>query len=1012
MKKFNPVFLAGAIISMLAIGVTVYLIQPSKPKLTIVAAATIPSTTARNKEKETEEVEARQRQEFLMTQDPALKRVPREKLAIADEWIDNQRRWLQNNPQDINATIAWEERGPNNIAGRIRAVLFDLNDATNNTVLVGSVSGGLWRTTNFLSGSPTWAKISTVSENLAINCIAQDPRVGFRNILYAGTGEGYSNVDAVRGLGIYKSTDGGLTWALLSATTTGGANVTDFTYVQDLLVYSNGDVYASAISAVFCNRGGVLRSTAASGGASWTRVIGEFVAPFTDCGDAIDFAGYDLEMSASGDLYASIQNFGDGAEQGKIYRSPAGGTVGDFGNWTNITPSAGGSYFQRIDIACAPSNNDRVYAIFQGSASSIVSIKRYSVAGNSWTDVNNATLWCDQGSSTSADFSRNQAWYDLILAVQPNDDATVFAGGVDIMKTTNSGSSWAQITQWASGCASLPQIHADIHNIVYLPGSNNSFVVVNDGGIYYTSDNGASYTVKNTGLNITQYYSVALHPTSGSNYMIGGTQDNGSHKFQNTGINTVTTVTGGDGGFCFIDQSDATTQFTSFTGSQYTISRNSGSSFATTAWFSGADRFINPTDYDNTQNLIYAGYAASQYLRITNIVSGSPSASAFTIGGLTNYSTSAVKVDPNTANRVFMSFASSSASSGDAPILVYIDNANASPSITQITLPTGLGNIGGAYISSIDVEEGDANHLLLTVSNYGVTSVWESTNLGAAWTSLDNNGVNLPDMPIRWGIFIPAGTNPGNGINAIGGILLATERGIFSCGATSGTTTTWTANNTAVGNVRTDMIKLRTNDRTVAAATHGRGVFVGQLFLGALPVTYASFTCKAEAKHNQLNWAVENETNSRGYQLERSYNNNINFENVAFIPSATGSSNKYSYTDALVDLGKENAYYRLKQIDKDGRSQYSTIVQLGRKAGKKFVEYVSADKNRLFIRINNGNLLQQIQVRITDMAGKTLRNLNLNYQTQQIDIASLSAGVYVVEITNKAGERFTQQFVK
>ncbi|HVM88310.1 MAG TPA: sialidase family protein, partial [Puia sp.] len=355
--------------------------------------------------KEEEEVFARIKQEVLMTKDPQLGYVPTDRLEAARQEIIRkmlstpaaQTLGMTPGASTLGAGLTWIERGPNNIGGRCRSILVDYSDATGNTVYVGSVSGGLWKTTNFTSSSTTWSQISSVSENLAITSLAQDPTNS--NILYAGTGEGYFNVDALRGLGIYKSTDGGATWNLLPSTTTGGSNQYDFNYVQKVTVYSNGDVYASGISAVYCNRGGILKST--DGGASWTRVIGVYSGGGS-CSNAVDFNGYDIEFSLSGDIYASVIDYSTGTPAGKIYKSPAGSTVGNSGTWTNVAPSAGtGNYWQRIQVACSPSNNNRLYALFQGTGNGIGAIERSDDGGSTWTNITNSNKWCDGGSSAS-----------------------------------------------------------------------------------------------------------------------------------------------------------------------------------------------------------------------------------------------------------------------------------------------------------------------------------------------------------------------------------------------------------------------------------------------------------------------------------------------------------------------------------------------------------------------------------------------------------------------------------
>jgi len=154
-------------------------------------------------------------QEFEATKDPALNEVPRQRLVSAKAYATR----LRNMPPSQRAAITgitWDERGPSNVSGRTRAMLVDAGDATGNTLFAGGVGGGLWVTNNALAGNPTWTNIGDQFGNLAISTLAQDPSNS--NIMYFGTGEGWFNADAIRGLGIWKSTNGGATWNQLSAT--------------------------------------------------------------------------------------------------------------------------------------------------------------------------------------------------------------------------------------------------------------------------------------------------------------------------------------------------------------------------------------------------------------------------------------------------------------------------------------------------------------------------------------------------------------------------------------------------------------------------------------------------------------------------------------------------------------------------------------------------------------------------------------------------------------------------
>jgi hypothetical protein len=707
-------------------------------------------------------------QEFEMTKDPALNLVPKDRLMAAKDYADRLRR-NPNYDRSAIAGISWEERGPNNVSGRTRAILVDANDGSDNTVWVGSVGGGLWKTTNALAGSPTWTPVNDLFDNIAISSIAQDPSNS--QVMYFGTGEGFFNADAIRGLGIWKTTNGGTTWTQLSST-----NNSIFYYVQKLLVNANGDVFA-------CTRdGGVRRST--DGGSSWTEVLG------AGNGALYDRAA-DIERASNGDLYATIGLF----QTDGIYRSTNGGT-----SWTKLTggglPSSG---YQRIELACAPSNASRVYAVFQGTNYDCSGIYRTDNAGSSWTSLP------VPGAFGMSNFCRGQAWYDLICAVDPGNSSRVFIGGIDVLVSSNAGSSWTQITQWYGG-GGYQYMHADQHAMVF-DGSGRMYYG-NDGGIYRTSNPGSTpptVTGIFDGYNVTQFYAADLSPTAGSNVYLAGAQDNGTQRYTSAGMNNTTEVTGGDGAFCHIDQTNSAVQISSYVYNNYYITTNNWATNTSRSIGSNTGRFINPTDYDDASNVLYGAYTGNTYSYILGVGS-SNSTGTRTITAFGGGTVSSVMVSPNVSNRVYFGL--------DNGEVVRVDNANtSSPSSAVVRSGTG-------YVSSVAVEEGNENHMLVTYSNYGVVSVYETTNGGSSWTSVEGN---LPDMPIRFAMFVP-----GNGDQA----LLATELGVWSTDNLNGTSTVWGPSNGGLANVRTDMVKARNSDNQVLAATHGRGLYTTDFFAG------------------------------------------------------------------------------------------------------------------------------------------------------------------------------------
>ena len=124
------------------------------------------------------------------------------------------------------------------------------------------------------------------------------------------------------------------------------------------------------------------------------------------------------------------------------------------------------------------------------------------------------------------------------------------------------------------------------------------------------------------------------------------------------------------------------------------------------------------------------------------------------------------------------------------------------------------------FVSSVELGSSD-DQILVTLSNFGIISVWETRNGGATW---ENKEGNLPDIPIRWGLYNPNNTNE---------VLLATDLGVWSTDNINVSSPDWGVTNTGLANVRVDMLQYRPSDGQVVAATHGRGLYVGFPFSGS-----------------------------------------------------------------------------------------------------------------------------------------------------------------------------------
>lgn len=721
-------------------------------------------------------------QEFELTKDPVTNTIPHQRLIAAFNYSQSFAKNQANKTSAAIAGIKWKERGPNNIGGRTRAIMIDPNDLTKKTVWAGSVSGGLWKTTDITAASPNWIPANDLMANLAVTCIVSDPANS--QIMYFATGEGFSNPDAVQGLGIWKSTNGGATWNQLASTTSA-----TFRFIKRLVVASNGNIYAATLA-------GLQRSQ--NGGLTWTKVLG----PGTGTGTTNSIG--DIEISNNGTFFCGAGLLG--ATDG-VYKS----STGNAGAWTKCNTGTNGfptTGIQRIKLACAPSNANVVYAMCQGAGNGIGAIYKSVDAGVNWITC---ALPTDADPVIGADFTHGQAWYDLAIAVDPNNANTLIVGGINLFKSSNAGSSWTQITHWNGGFG-FQNVHSNQHLVIYEPGNSSVIYFGNDGGVWI-SNNGiaAAPTIisKNFNYNVTQFYAGALNPDFHSNQMMSGAQDNGTNQTNNPLIGSAIQVTGGDGGFCHIDQNQPQFQFASGDFNNYFRSTNTGTTFSSiTSNSSGS--FINPTDYDDANNNLYACHNNGDYYVMLN-APVSATLTAIAVAAFGGGKVTHINVSPNTANRVFFGL-----SNGN---IVRVDNAHTgTPSATNIrvaAMPT-------TPVSCIAVQSGNDLHLLATYSNYGVNSVWETTNGGTTWVSVEGN---LPDMPIRWALFSP------NSDMA----LLATELGVWSTDNLNGGATVWGPSNNGLANVRVDMLQMRNSDSLVMAATHGRGNYTTDFFMTASP---------------------------------------------------------------------------------------------------------------------------------------------------------------------------------
>jgi len=408
-----------------------------------------------------------------------------------------------------STSFNWEEMGPSNVGGRVRAILIDNSDPS--IMYAGGVSGGLWKSN---TAGQSWSQIE-LSDNIAVVSIAQAPN----GDIYVGTGEGlaspaYTNFNSGQyGGGIYKSTDG-QNFTLLSTTTS-------CNFVNRLAVDQYGVVWAATDFGLRISE---------DNGASWSL---ELQGGFQDVKIATDGK---IAAVRSGNVWVSQSSHLDSV---------------------NFVDQALASNITRAEVAFSPSNPDVIYAVLVSGGNNygkLNSIHRSTDGGSNWTQI---------GVGGSATFNlfgdNNQGWYDLTVLVKANNPNIVYVGGIDLWKgefvSANSPFSWTQISSstefFSDGTPNPRYMHVDMHTMVHHPTQPNTFYIGNDGGIFRTQNSGNSFVSLNTNLNITQFYAVS---TNNFGHVIGGTQDNSNPYLDKSGNNPMEArvLYSGDGGWAAV----------------------------------------------------------------------------------------------------------------------------------------------------------------------------------------------------------------------------------------------------------------------------------------------------------------------------------------------------------------------------------------------------------------------------------------------------------------------------
>jgi hypothetical protein len=676
----------------------------------------------------------------------------------------------------------WTSLGPGNIGGRTRSLVVHPTNA--NIMWAGSVGGGVWRTDN---GGQNWTPADDLMANLAVTCLVMDPANS--NQLFAGTGEGFSNIDAIRGAGIFQTIDG-TTWSQLSATT--GSN---FQSVNRLAMSRNGKILLAATGK------GIFRSEDAPR-STWTQVFNEPVG--------------DLRYHPTNNSKAVA----GGLANGQAYYSTNGGKT-----WKLAAHSS--TWTGRVELTYATRNPNIVYASVQMDNGG--EIWRSTDGGKSYSP-RNSTL----ANGQRARYLGDQGWYaNTIWAGDPTNSELVIVGGLDLFRSTNGGNVLVDISTWWDDRSA----HADQHCIVSHPAyngtTNRTVFFGNDGGVYTASDvttvgnnsqppriNG--WAELNNTYGVTQFYGGAGNPATG--IIIGGAQDNGTLRFTPLGgSENWTSMFGGDGGWCAADPNDSNFFYGEYVFLNIHRSADGGtnSDFISGQFWNGNQWAWKPipfriTDAMNQQALFIAPFVLDP--NNSNRILG---------GGASLWRTDNAKApNTNTTGPVWTIIKSSTGrrisaiavASGNSDLVwvgydsgqVFktINGTSANPTWQRVDHEGSNPLTPTRFCTRITIDP--TNHSIVYVSfgGYNRGNVWKSDDGGLTWSNIGNL---LPEAPVRAVAVHPRKTNF---------VYLGTEVGVF---ASEDSGVTWSPTNEGPTNCSVD--DLFWMNEVLVSVSHGRGMF-------------------------------------------------------------------------------------------------------------------------------------------------------------------------------------------
>ncbi len=653
--------------------------------------------------------------------------------------------------------------GQPNGMGRVNAIAFHPTDV--DIIYVGAPQGGLWES---IDGGDSWTVLTDDQPTLGVSSIV----VNYDNTDDILIGTGDRDAGDSEGMGVFKTTDGGATWILSND---GMGNRTVGRMIQDP---NNSDVIFAATD------GGIYKSTDL--GDSWTLIQAGNVKDILFKPDNADVV-YAISGST---FYKSTDN-------------------GNSFNSLNINATGG----SRGAVAVTPANPEYVYVLL-ASGSVFGSVSRSTDGGESFTEMSNSPNIFEYSCDGSG--SSGQGWYDMDIAVDPENEDLVFVGGVNTWSSNNGGANWQIKSHWYGSCG-VDAVHADMHVFEINP-LNNRLYNGNDGGLYFTDNKGSDWTQISSGLAISQIYKIGSSATV-KDLVINGYQDNGTATFTPDGWKT---VMGGDGMDCVIDWEDPNYSYGEYYyGAIDRIYNNSNNQGRITNGINEEGAWVTPYLLSHANsNTMFVGMKG--VWRTNNVKASSTNQIDWEkISNFSGSNCSMLEQSDANANILWV------AKGGTVYMTLNANDVN--PSWDQLSnLP------GGGDVRAIATDPNDEDRIFMARGN----GIYHSDNLCETWSDIT---LGLPNIPMRSLVYYK---------NSVDGLYVGAEAGIYYKDASLEDWVLYTDGfplSSEVTELEIFYDALNPSGDMLRASTYGRGLWETPMFQGELLADFTADQMEAPA---------------------------------------------------------------------------------------------------------------------------------------------------------------------